>query len=39
MILIVIGLLFGALLITGGILGCVGNKAYKEYRMTKGLPQ
>jgi hypothetical protein len=39
MILILIGVLFGALLITAGVLGCIGNKAYKEYRMTKGLPQ
>jgi hypothetical protein len=35
MFLVVIGLLFGALLITGGILALVGNKAYKEYHLTK----
>jgi hypothetical protein len=32
-----VGLLFGGMLITAGILACVGNKAYKEYRATKGL--
>lgn len=36
-ILIAVGFLFGAILITAGILACVGNKAYKEYRATKGL--
>jgi hypothetical protein len=35
--LIVIGLLFGGMLITAGILACMSNKAYKEYRATKGL--
>jgi hypothetical protein len=36
-ILFVVGFIFGALLITAGILACMGNKAYKEYRATKGL--
>jgi hypothetical protein len=37
MFLIVIGLLFGGMLITAGILACMSNKAYKEFRATKGL--
>ena len=37
MVLIVVGLLFGALLITGGILALIANKPYKEYRQSKNL--
>jgi hypothetical protein len=36
-VLMAIGLIVGGILITAGILGCMGNKAYKEYRATKGL--
>ena len=36
-VLLVVGLIVGGILITAGILGCMGNKAYKEYRATKGL--
>jgi hypothetical protein len=35
--LLLVGVLFGGMLITAGILACVGNKAYKDYRATKGL--
>ncbi|MEO8698509.1 MAG: hypothetical protein ABI867_00665 [Kofleriaceae bacterium] len=37
MVLILVGVLFGALLITAGILALMANKSYKEFRQTKGL--
>ncbi len=35
--LFAIGAIVGGLQIVAGILGCVGNRAYKEYRATRGL--
>jgi hypothetical protein len=35
-VLILVGLLFGLMLIGAGIFALVGNKAYKEYRYTRG---
>jgi len=33
----VLGLVFGGILITAGILACVGNQKFKAWRATKGL--